>query len=53
MANISNAEQHNIHYPASLSPEAVSFIQSLLRKDPNQRMTIDRALHHPFLQKKK
>lgn len=34
---------------SKLSPQAKSFVQSLLTVDPRDRMTADAALHHPWM----
>lgn len=34
---------------SSISPVAMSFIEGLLNKDPAKRMTLDKALQHPWL----
>lgn len=36
-------------YPSNLSSEAVSFLESLLERDPNRRTNIRELLCHPFL----
>ena len=37
--------------PATLSKEAISFINGMLQQDPNKRMTADQLLYHDFLVK--
>lgn len=39
--------------PDHVSPEAKDFIQKLIVLDPAQRMSLNQALQHPFLEKKK
>lgn len=38
-------------YPegSTVSPDARSFIEALLQKDPKARMTVDEVLSHPFV----
>ncbi|XP_059487981.1 serine/threonine-protein kinase 36 [Neocloeon triangulifer] len=42
---------HNeqIRFPEYVSQECVAFLQGLLQKDPNDRLTWPDLLHHPFL----
>lgn len=42
-------ENTNIEYPEHLSQTVVSFIDSLVKKDPKERMSSDVILEHPFL----
>lgn len=39
--------------PNHLSPEATDLIQSLLRRNPHERLTLRQILEHPFLTKSK
>jgi len=38
-----------IDFPSHLSKNAISFIESLLKKNPEERMTGQDILRHPFL----
>ena len=38
-------------FPPQVSPEAISFVSSLLRKDPDERMTLREAFEHPFIKR--
>jgi serine/threonine protein kinase len=46
---IINAEKTVISYPSHLSEHAVSFIDNLIKKDPNDRLNAEILLEHPFL----
>lgn len=46
---ITQVEKTNIDYPENLSKNAVSFIDSLIKKDPKDRLSSDVILEHPFL----
>merc|ERR1719431_322344 len=39
----------DIKYPAHLSTEAKDLITKFLRKDPNQRISLDKCLEHPWI----
>ena len=39
--------------PSNLSPEAADLIQSLLRRNPHERLKLREILEHPFLTKEK
>ena len=41
----------DLQFPAHVSPEARDFISRLLRKDPKQRLPLDRVPLHPWIQK--
>lgn len=49
MKKIMNADTGSLEFPEGLSDKAVSFIGSLLKKQPELRLTIDAVLKHPFL----
>lgn len=38
-----------LDFPAYLSGECIDFISTCCRKDPNERISIDEALSHPFI----
>lgn len=42
-------ENSQIEYPETMSKNAVSFIDSLIRKNPKERMSSELILEHPFL----
>ena len=42
-------EDKAVTYPPTMSRLAVSFIEQLIRKDPQDRMKAPEALKHPFL----
>lgn len=42
-------EKTNIQYPETLSKNAVNFIDSLIKKDPKERLCSQMLLEHPFL----
>jgi serine/threonine protein kinase len=46
LSKIRNAE---IRIPAFISPCAADLITKMLMPNPNQRITIDDVLNHPFL----
>ena len=47
--NIIAVEEKVVTYPPTMSKQAVSFIEQLIRKDPQDRMKASEALKHPFL----
>lgn len=49
MKKIMNVSNQSIEYPKTLSKKAISFIDSLVKKDPNDRINSDSLLNHPFL----
>jgi aurora kinase, other len=49
MKKILNVETESITYPETMSPQAMDFIEKLIRKDPNERMKAADALKHPYL----
>ena len=49
MKKIKNVDLDSIEFPASVSKASVSFIEALLRKKPEERMTAHDVLQHPFL----
>lgn len=49
MRKIINCEQEQVTYPESMSPQAIDFIESLIRKNPEERMKAGEALKHKFL----
>ncbi|XP_064467420.1 aurora kinase C-like [Ornithodoros turicata] len=40
-----------MHYPRHLSPEAIDFIGRFLKLVPQERMSLDQALKHPWVEK--
>ena len=46
---IMQVETSKIEYPSTLSLTAMSFIDSMLKKKPEDRLSIDEVLKHPFL----
>ena len=46
---LSQVESKKLAFPTHLSPSATSFIESLLRKDPSNRLNFSQILQHPFL----
>lgn len=38
MRKIVNCEMESVVFPTTMSPEAVDFIEKLIRKNPDQRM---------------
>ena len=48
---VEKVEEGIFKIPLTLSKEAVSFINSMIKYDPNKRLTIDELSKHDFLQK--
>lgn len=44
-------ESAAIDFPVGMGRDAVSFIEGLIRKKPEERMTAENVLKHPFLTK--
>jgi serine/threonine protein kinase len=49
MKKIMNVDSDQLQFPENISSSAVSFIQNLLKKQPEERMTADALLRHPYL----
>ena len=46
---VSKIEEGTYKVPTNLSKEAISFLNSMLKYDPNKRLSADNLYHHPFL----
>lgn len=51
MKRIMNVESNAITYPETMSENAKSFIENLIKRKPEERMTAEHVLKHPFLAK--
>ena len=46
---VSKIEEGTYKVPTNLSKEAISFLNAMLKYDPNKRLSADNLYHHPFL----
>lgn len=46
---IMNVDKDKISYPENVSLKARDFIESLIRKNPEERLKAKKLLDHPFL----
>lgn len=46
---IKSIKSATLKFPKDLSSEAISFVKKLVRKKPDRRIELTRALEHPFL----